>query len=456
MSPAASRRILPSKTMGDKSFAITFVRGARSVTGSNFLVEAKDGEKITRVLIDCGLVQGEQFCDPSNNTKFPYGPASIDALFVTHAHADHIGLIPKLVRDGFRSPIYGTAPTLALMPVMLADTASILVQEAERCKTQAPYTLDEVGRVVPYMVQTEYEKKIEVGPITATFYNAGHILGSAMIRIEAFGTTVLFTGDLGRVPAIIVPDRVVPLPAGRQGPGIDYLVTESVYGDRVHEKAKESETALMQAIADVTRRTGTLLIPSFSLERTQIILKALRDSPIPVFIDSPLAAQVTEVYRAFPQFLKEPLSPFPSLGPIDHSRRPKVIVAGAGMSSGGRIREHEKRYLPDKNSILLIVGYQVPGSLGRRIQDGARKVKIDGEWVTVRAKIVTTSGFSAHADRDDLLKFAEEVKPSEAFVVLGEMSASTFLAQRLSGFLGIRATIPAAGERHELKIRQFS
>jgi metallo-beta-lactamase family protein len=432
--------------MENKSLAVTFVHGARTVTGSNFLVEAKEGKTTTRILIDCGLTQGENFCDPANNEKFPYDPTTIDALFVTHAHADHIGLVPKLVEAGFAGPIYATAPTIALMPIMLDDTAFHITDEAQRCNTEPPYTQKDVSAILPYLSALEYHRAVSVGPITVTLYNAGHILGSATVMVEVFGTHILFTGDLGRVPAILVPDREVP-----PGP-IDYLVTESVYGDRVHEGADESERVLRGAVARAQKEKGTLLIPSFSLERTQIIMTDLGESPIPVHLDSPLAEKVTEVYRRFPQYLKTPLAAFPSGKPIGSG--PEVIVAGAGMSSGGRIRGYEKKYLPDKHATLLIVGYQVPGSLGRRLQDGARKVNIDGEYVTVRAKVMSTGGFSAHADRDDLLKFAEDVKPREAFVVLGEMSAATFLAQRLSGFLGIKATIPQQGERYELEIKK--
>lgn len=433
--------------MGSKPLSVTFVRGARSVTGSNFLIEAKAGESTTRILVDCGLTQGERFCDPANNEKFSYDPSSIDALFVTHAHADHIGLVPRLVKAGFKNPIYATAPTVALAPVMLADTASLLTAEAKKCNEAPPYEMEDVDSAVALMKPTEYERPITIGPITATLYNAGHILGSATVMIEAFGTRILFTGDLGRTPAIIVPDRVVP-PAP-----LDYLVTESVYGDRVHESAGEAQAILRKAIKRTTERKGTLLIPSFSLERTQILLADLANCSIPVFMDSPLAEKVTTVYQRFPQYLRRPLPPAPD-NLRDENITPKIIVAGAGMSTGGRIRAHERRYLPDKNSTLLIVGYQVPGSLGRRIQDGAHKVQIDGAWVTVRAKVMSTGGYSAHADRDDLLKFAEDVKPREAFVVLGEMSASTFLAQRLSGFLGIKATIPQQGERYELEIKK--
>lgn len=431
--------------MPAKSLSITFVRGARRVTGSNFLVEAREGEQVTRILVDCGLTQGEP-CDPKNSEPFPYDAAMIDALFVTHAHADHIGLVPKLVKSGFRGPLYGTAPTLALMPIMLADTASLIRAEAERCGFTPPYEGADVERCVSYMIQTQYEAPVTMGPITATFYNAGHILGSAMVLVEAFGTRVLFTGDLGRMPAILVPDRAVP-----PGP-IDYLVTESVYGNRVHESAEESRRMLRKAIARAQKEKGVLLVPSFSLERTQILIDALKESPIPVFMDSPLAEKVTTVYRAFPEYLKKAAA-F-SWEPLDQeAAAPKIIVAGAGMSTGGRIRAHEARYLPDPTSTLLLVGYQVPGSLGRRLKDGAKRVKINGTEVVVRAKVMSTGGFSAHADRDDLVKFAEDVKPREAFVVLGEMEAATFLAQRLSGFLGIKTTIPQEGERYELKIK---
>jgi metallo-beta-lactamase family protein len=258
---------------------------------------------------------------------------------------------------------------------------------------------------------------------------------------------------------------------------VDYLVTESVYGNRTHEEALRAEKTLVDAVMLAEKRRGTLLIPAFSLERTHIILSML-DALIargavprlPVFMDSPLASKVTEVYRQHPSFMRaemrshmekgdDPFS-FPGLSVTTESEdsegihavpSPKIIIAGSGMSHGGRIRAHELKYLPDPSSVILMVGYQSPGSLGRRIRDGASAVTIDGKKVNVRARVLTTGGFSAHADRDDLLNYAAEVSPKTAFVVLGEMASASFLAQRLSGFFGIKTVIPQEGETYELE-----
>ncbi len=459
------------------SVSITFARGARRVTGSNFLIEANDlstslgvSGKTTRILVDCGLAQGERFCESTNKETFSYDPASIDAVFFTHAHADHIGLFPKLVKDGFEGRAYATAPTKALTPIMLEDSVKIIAAEAKRCNDEPPYTTEDVLLAVEHIDEAVYGKSLEVAPgITATFHNAGHILGSATILFDIFGKRILFTGDLGRVPAALVPDRQVPT-------GVEFLVTESVYGNKIHGSLEESEAALLSAVKDIVADGGTLLIPAFSLERTQIILAALDKAitagvipAVPVFMDSPLAAKVTDVYRKYPTFLRadirarlesgdDPFS-FPSLkvslhpdesDAIDRHSAPKIIIAGAGMSHGGRIRRHEAKYLPQKSTRLLLVGYQVPGSLGRRLKDGARTVNIDGVSVGVRATILSTDGFSAHADRDDLMTFAEDIKPKRVFVVLGETESSTFLAQRIAGFLDIPVDVPREGETYQV------
>ena len=464
----------PSSGKPETSVAITFVAGARSVTGANFLVEVKSSKKTTRVLIDVGLQQGERFCESSNSTPFPYSAGDIDAVFFTHAHADHIGLFPKLVKEGFQGKAYATPPTAALMPVMLADSVSIITREAHHCGAEAPYTREDVDRALTLVHPLAYKEKVTVADgLSVTLYNAGHILGSAMALVEAGGTRLLFTGDLGRTPAILLPDPEVP-------PGtIDYLITESVYGNRQHENTEVSEGALLKSIQRTVGQQGTLLIPSFSLERTQIILAALDRfiaeksiDPLPVFLDSPLATKVTDIYRQHSAYMRSDLKAqfargddpfsFPRLHvtytredakEIDETQGAKVIIAGAGMSHGGRIRSHEKTYLPYPNGSLLLVGYQVPGSLGRRLQDGNKTVIIDKKKVKVRAKISKTGGFSAHADRDDLLKFAEKVNPKEVFVVLGDMEASAFLAQRISGFLGIKTTVPQKGEKVELQLK---
>lgn len=448
---------------GNRSLSITFVAGARSVTGAQFLVEAVEDDRTTKVLVDCGLTQGSAWCDPTNANPFPYQPGSVNALFVTHAHTDHIGLIPKVVKEGFAGKIYTTAETAALMPIMLEDTAHLLALEAKRCNETPLYEENDLAQTFRLIERLAYKKPLELAPgITATLYNAGHILGSATVLLDVWGTRVLFTGDLGRTPAVLVPDRDAP-----EGP-IHYLVTESVYGNQAHEDYQVSKQTLLQETERTLKNGGVLLIPSFSLERTQIILAALdtfvREKLIhgtSVLLDSPLAEKVTEVYRAHPSGLRDTVREqlergddpfnFPGLA-TSKAADPSIIIAGAGMSHGGRIRRHEAHYLPLPNATLLLVGYQVPGSLGRRLQDGARSVTIDGKKVKVRARVVKTSGFSAHADRDELLAYAEAVKPQEAFVVLGEMDAATFLAQRLSGFLGIPTTIPQKGEKINLNL----
>ncbi len=453
------------------AISITFARGARRVTGSNFLITVTEGGATTRILIDCGLSQGEKFCESVNGEAFVYKPSEVDAVIFTHAHADHIGLFPKLVKDGFTGKAYATAPTRDLMPIMLEDSVMLMATEAKRCGTEVLYEMKDIEHALPLITAVEYHQTIQIAPgITATLFNAGHIVGSAVVLIEAHGKRLVFTGDLGRVPAILVPDREVP-PGG-----VDVLVTESVYGNRVHDPADNSEEQLRQAVLDTVQKKGVLLIPAFSLERTQIILAALDRMEekgtipsVPVFMDSPLAAKVTAVYKQYPPFLRQSIRErleggndpfaFPTLRvtvnkeashAIDNERQPKVIIAGAGMSHGGRIRHHESRYLGDRNTTLLLVGYQVPGSLGRRLKDGQKEIEIDGARIKVNATVKNVTGFSAHADREDLLHFAESVKPKRVFVVLGETEASTFLAQRISGFLGLKVDVPREGEVYEI------
>lgn len=458
--------------MENRSLSVTFVGGARKVTGSNFLVEAAEGEKVTRILVDVGLEQGARFCESTNNDPFPYDPKTIDAVFITHAHADHVGLVPKLTKHGYTKKVYMTSATADLAEVMLEDSAGLMAREAKQCEDIAPYEKEDLENTLPLIAKTDYKEEVHVAPgIIATFFNAGHILGSVQVLLDVWGTKLLFSGDLGRQDPILVSPPEFP-------EEVDYYFTESVYGNRVHAEYEDSTHDLLKAIQYVIDNKGTLLIPSFSLERTQIILATIDNfleggliPEIPVYLDSPLATRVTEVYTKYPELLRDsfreelergddPFS-FKSLRVtythnesknIPEGEAPKVIIAGAGMSHGGRVRSHEKEYLPDPSSMLLLTGYQVAGSLGRRLQDGASKVEIDRKEVKVRAAVRKTGGFSAHADRDDLVAYAEKVNPEKVFVVLGEMEVSSFLAQRISGFLGIETYIPQKGEKVELSL----
>ena len=445
---------------------LTFSGGAGTVTGANFLLDT--GEK--KILVDCGIHEREEMCDPANYGAFPYDPKTIDALLITHAHADHIGRVPKLVRDGFRGVIYSTPATKDLSALMFEDALNVMRQDM----TQDCGMLYEAGDVAEalFLWKThEYHAPFTVGDMRIELLDAGHILGSAMVRLTRGQRTVMFTGDLGNSPEPLLNDTESP-------EGANYLVMESVYGDRVHEERAERLERLKQAIQETRERKGVLLIPSFSLERTQILLFEIYKMAetgalpaVPVYLDSPLAIRITEVFRRYKGLLNpaaqgyfakgnDPFD-FPGLiltedmdasNRIHKSPNPKIIIAGAGMSHGGRIRRHEKRYLGDNHTTVLFVGYQAPGSLGRRIQEGAKRVEIDGEHITVRARIETVTGYSGHKDRDGLLEFTGTAGDTleKVFVTMGEPKASLFLAQRVKDYLDVEAVVPEAGQSFEL------
>ncbi len=441
------------------------------MTGANFLLDTGN----EKILIDCGMLQREYpptgGCDLANFAQFPYDPSTIDGLLVTHAHADHIGRIPKLIRDGLRSPIYSTAATYDLAALMFDDALGIMQQDALRRGCEMLYEKEDVDRALALWQTHEYHESFDVGGGTAEFLDAGHILGSGMVRLSRGSRKIIFTGDIGNSPEPILNDT-------ESSEGVHYLVMESVYGDRVHEAREERREHLREFVEDIRRRKGTLLIPSFSIERTQVLLHELSTmieeegmQPIPVYLDAPLAIQVTDIFRKHKKLLnpktqthfEQGSDPFSFKGltltvntsessAIHKATNPKIIIAGAGMSSGGRIRAHEKYYLGDKHATLLFVGYQTPGSLGRRIQDGEKRILIDGEHVRVYARIASLSGYSGHADRDQLLNFVDRAGESieRAFVTMGEPRASLFFAQRVRDFLGVDAVVPQTGESYEI------
>jgi len=442
---------------------ITFCGGTGSVTGANFLLEI-DNKKI---LIDCGLTQGFKLADDINWDHFPYDSKEIDILFVTHAHIDHLGRIPKLINEGFRGKIYSTEPTKALAGLMLEDTAGILSKNKE-FDLDKIYTEENIKLALSLWQGFKYHEKINITPnLEVSFFDAGHILGSAMVEFIYNKKKIIFTGDLGNSPSPLLPDTDKITDA-------DYLIMESVYGDRNHESRNDRRKLLEATIEDNFKAKGTLIIPTFSLERSQELLFELnslvegsRVPIMPIFFDSPLAIRLTEVFKQFKNYFNEDaqkvmsedkhLFNFPGLHSTLRSEEsktinavpnPKVVIAGSGMSSGGRIVHHEVHYLPDPNNTILLTGYQSVGSPGRLIQEGVKTVHISGEDVVVRARVVVISGYSGHKDSDNLLNFVENTRDTlqKVFVVMGEPKSSMFLVQKIRDNLGIEAYSPELGD----------
>jgi metallo-beta-lactamase family protein len=450
------------------SSKISFHGGVGSVTGANFLLEM-DGIKL---LVDCGLIQGSEFAPGTNCEAFAYNPADIDMLLLTHAHADHIGRIPKLLHDGFQGVIYSTSPTRDLSAVMLQDALMVMRMEAEKYGHPLCYEEEDIKAALAHWKTHEYHEPFSLDDgITVEFSDAGHILGSAMITLTRGGKKFLFTGDVGNSPQpLLNPPEVVK--------DYDYILMESVYGDRLHEGVAERSKILRSYIEDTIRKGGTLIIPAFSLERTQAMLFEINNffetgglTPIPVFLDSPLAIKVTDIYWRHQGYLKEAVQKqikegddifdFPKFSMTESVRESseisrvkgaKIIIAGSGMSHGGRILRHEQQFLEDSKTTLLLVGYQTVGSIGRLLQDGAKRIRIDGVPVKVKAKVAKIDGYSGHADRDQLLNFVSEgcAKTKQAFVCMGEERAALFLVQRLRDYLGLNAVAPSPHESIEI------
>lgn len=452
----------------NKKLKLTFCSGAGAVTGANFLLETVEptGES-KKILIDCGMEQGTSEADETNWSPFPFNPSEIDILFITHAHIDHIGRIPKLVSEGFNGRIISTDATRDLAGPMLEDTCAILSHyDNEQIKKM--YTHEIVQKALSMWEGFEYHKHINLDHgFKCEFYDSGHILGSAMLHIEYGSKKIVFTGDLGNSPSPLLRDTEMLK-------DVDYLIMESVYGDRNHEDRDIRKKRLEQVIEDNYKRGGVLILPTFSLERAQELLFEIDDlvehervPQMPVFLDSPLAIRLTKIYRKYMHYFNEgaqkimqdddDIFSFPGLKvtleteeskSILHAPNPKIIIAGSGMSNGGRILHHEANYLPDENNTILLTGFQSLGTMGRTISDGAKEVRINGEMIPVKAVIEKIDGYSGHKDSEHLVEFVSHMADNleKVFVCMGEPKSSTFLAQRLRDYLGIYAETPMMGD----------
>ena len=462
---------------------LTFLGAAREVTGSCTLIEAGGH----RFLVDCGMEQGK---DVYPNADLPCAPGEIEAILLTHAHIDHSGRIPYLYKNGFRGPIYSTDATMDLCEIMLEDSAHIQEQEAEWKNRKAQrsgnelvepdYTVEDAVAVMKQFVPQSYGKPLEVFPgITATFTDVGHLLGSASITLQVTengeSQTIVFSGDIGNLdqPLIRNPQYLTKA---------DFVVMESTYGDRTHGPKPDYVAELTQILQETFDRGGNVVIPSFAVGRTQEMLYFIRQikeehrihghDNFPVFVDSPLASKSTTIFRenfsecydaealALVTKGENPLA-FPGLQisetkedsvAINLDSTPKVIISASGMCDAGRIRHHLKHNLWRGECTILFVGFQSPGTLGRNLLDGTPSVKLFGEDVAVRAKIVNFQGLSSHADRDHLLDWIshfKEPKPQHVFIVHGDREVAPLFAETVSA-MGFNAHAPQYTEEYDL------
>ncbi len=435
---------------------ITFVGAAGEVTGSCSLVEAA-GQKI---LIDCGMFQGSDFNEAKNHDPLPFDPRELSAVLITHAHLDHVGRLPLLVKGGFSHTIYATAPTCDLIELILNDAYAVMEYNFRKLGAPLLYNETDIARVMELIKPVEYHAGVrlkKVGSsdeIVATWFDSGHIFGAGFIQLEADGKKVVFTGDVGNANMPILRETE-SLPEG-----LDLLVCESTYGNRQHEIPEVRQRIIQKMVSEAIARGGVLMIPSFSLERTQELIYDLNDlvdrshalPRVPIFLDSPLAIGALKVYRKYPKYYDEKASAlykagddlfqFPGLTmcetreeskKINNTPGAKIIIAGAGMMNGGRIVHHALRYLSDERNTLLIIGYQAQGTLGRQILDGESPVRVMKEWVQVKCQVKAIGALSAHADQNKLVKWVHALKDRPKQIVLnhGEHSTSEVLAERL-------------------------
>ncbi len=454
---------------------LTFLGATGTVTGSKYLVTSGD----EKILVDCGLFQGLKDLRLKNRDPFPLPPAEIEAVVLTHAHLDHTGYLPLLGDKGFDGPVYCTPATADLCAIVLPDSGHLQEEEAAHANEHGHskhdpalplYTRADAERVLQQLRPVPKEREVTIGRFRVHFRRAGHILGSATVTVEADGTRLVCSGDLGRPsdPLLLPPEPV---------PEADYLVVESTYGDRIHE-AEDSQAELGEAINRAARRGGAVVVPAFAVGRTQTLLwhvNALRARgaipPLPVFVDSPMAIDTTDILLRHREELRLSEAQCVALRgtarmtnstedskQIDRRNGPMIVISASGMATGGRVLFHLARFAPDPRNTIVLVGYQAAGTRGADMMNGAGHLRIHGADVPVRAEIVTLHGLSAHADANEILGWLHGFRqaPRQVFVTHGEPGPADALRKRIERELRWRARVPAYGDRARLEPARVS
>lgn len=446
---------------------LTFLGGAETVTGSKFLVEVGG----TRVLIDCGLFQGLKMLRLRNWERLPVDPRTIDAVLLTHAHIDHSGYLPRLVTEGFGGPIYCTSGTAALARLLLPDAGHIQEEDARhaarrgysRHKTPKPlYTEGQAVAALAQLQPVAWDDHVRIGPITASFHRAGHILGAASVRLQTATTSALFSGDLGRPDDLLMPAPEVPTEP------VDHLVVESTYGLRTHP-AEDPLEDLHAVVERTIERGGTVLIPSFAVGRTQTVLYGLYSliqagrlpADLPIFINSPLAIEATELYldhiddhKLDREQTRAMCRSATLVRTVEESKalhqrpEPKVILSASGMLAGGRVLHHLRHLAPDPKNTLLFCGFQASGTRGAAILGGADEIRVHGRDVPIRCEVARMDAWSAHADHKEILDWLRRwpAPPQQVFVVHGEPEAADAMRGHISRKLGWSVSVPRLDE----------
>jgi metallo-beta-lactamase family protein len=460
---------------------LQFLGAAGTVTGSKYLLETHG----TRVLIDCGLFQGYKELRQRNWNDLPVNPPSIAFVLLTHAHIDHSGFLPRLVRNGFSGPVFATSATADLLKVLLPDSARLQEEDAQyanrkgfsRHKPAVPlYTEQDAAAALKQLRKVSYEESVTLNKfVSARFIPAGHILGSSFIEVQMSepnmpSLKVVFSGDLGRYDEPILND---PAPESEA----DYLLVESTYGNRLHDQTNPKDQ-LAEIINTTAARGGRIIIPAFAVGRTQLLVYYLRELEdegripvLPVAVDSPMGVEATRLYskhhedhdfdmHRIENLQKNPLATrnFSLVQgrngskALNAQKGPAIIISASGMATGGRVLHHLAQWLPDPASTVLLVGYQAAGTRGRRMQDGEKLIKIHGEMVPVHAQIETLSSLSAHADSGEIMRWLSGFSrpPRTTFVVHGEPDSAEALRDRIANELGWNAIIPAYKQIVEL------